>query len=115
MCRVNARTAKLLRRYSTLSGEPIAAVKREWKGSTPSERRDARQAMLAGLWAGKVRAWQKRMEYIQKQAADALKVPFETYRDWCDGDHEPHKIAREAITQLMAKLEAEKIKNDSHR
>ncbi len=64
--------------------------------------------MLSGLWGGKVRDWQKRCGLIQKEAANQLLVPFETYRDWCDGDGEPHDLSKFEIERRMKEIEDSK-------
>lgn len=104
---MNGRTAKLLRKYALNSDEPLATVKREWY-STPHNKRGAvRAAMRSGLWAGTLRRWQLSVNLVQKQAAEKLEVPFETYRDWCDGDCEPSKLARAEIERRMERISDE--------
>lgn len=102
---MNQRTVKLLRRFAIESGESFKTLKVQWHKTPRSRRAEVRAAMVAGLWAGKLRAWQKRCDLIQKEAADKLGVKFESYRDWCDGDGEPSKFARIEIERRMKAIE----------
>ena len=62
--------------------------------------------MMAGLWGGKLRAWQKRHGLYQKEAAEILGCPLQTYKDWCDGDSEPSKVSRNWIEHQMRQHDA---------
>lgn len=102
---MNQRTSKLLRKVANESGESIIKIKREWHSTPRLKRGEVRASMIAGLWAGKLREWQKRCNLIQKQAADKLEVKFETYRDWHDGDGEPSALARIEVERRMKAIE----------
>lgn len=99
---MNQRTSRLLQKYSTQSKQPLAQLKREWHDTPTKQRGKVRAQIVAALWGGKVRAWQKRHSLIRKEAAEVLGVAFETYRDWCDGDGEPNKLAKEMVEWRMA-------------
>lgn len=107
---MNQRTAKLSQKKATKSGESIKQLKREWQKTPKSKRGELRKAIISGLWAGKVREWQTRIKKIQKEAAQLLDVPFETYRDWCDGDSEPSKMGMLEVERRMREIEEEEMK-----
>lgn len=102
---MNGRTARLLSRYATQTGKSLKAVKREWHSTKTKQRGEVRRLMISGMWSATLRAWQKRMGWIQKEAADKLGVAFETYRNWVDADAIPRREAQLEIERRMRQLE----------
>lgn len=60
---------------------------------------------LKSGWAQFIRAWRKSKNLYAKQAADAISVPFDTYRGWEEGKHEPHPLTRLEIERRMKAAE----------
>lgn len=48
-----------------------------------------------------VKAWRKRADLVQKQAADVLGVKLRSYQNWEQGSHVPLPIAQETLRRRM--------------
>ena len=44
--------------------------------------------------------WRKKSQLIQKEAADKLGIPFETFRNWEYGKNEPCKFVKTKIREV---------------
>jgi transcriptional regulator with XRE-family HTH domain len=51
----------------------------------------------------RLRAWRKSKKWLQKQAADALKVSLDTYRAWEYNNGSPHESPSMAEIQQRMK------------
>jgi DNA-binding transcriptional regulator YiaG len=98
---MNARISKLLRSYARITEQPLSKVKREWL-ITPSDKRgEVADVMRCGVWSSQLRGWRKKCDLIQKEAADRLNVPIDTYRGWESMNSTPPKFVRMALERLM--------------
>jgi transcriptional regulator with XRE-family HTH domain len=59
-----------------------------------------------GNFGDELRAWRKKREWLQKQAADALEVPLETYRAWEYNKSAPNKSP--SMAEILTRMESSK-------
>jgi DNA-binding XRE family transcriptional regulator len=105
---VNAKVSKLLKSYSRCTGEPLNDVKREWN-STPRNKRGAvRLSMESGIWSNQLRDWRKLHSLQQKEAADALTCPYDTYRSWESMKRTPPRFVQISLTHYMRAYQPKK-------
>lgn len=98
---MNAKVFKLLRSYSRCSEIELTKVKQEWLSTPRSERGKVRTTMESGIWSNQLRDWQKQHGLLQKQAADKLNVPEDTYRGWMSMKRTPARHVRIALLTMM--------------
>lgn len=79
---MNGKTAKAIRRLATLKGLPYHAAKELWKRTPKPVRAVYRRQILKDIhdFAFNLKRW--RGHRTQKEAAFALCVSFDTYRNW---------------------------------
>ena len=53
-----------------------------------------------------LKQWRMAHNWLQKQAADALNVSIDTYRQWEQGQMEPHDTPSK--TEILVRMEAMK-------
>lgn len=105
---MNAKTAKLIRRFARVSGENYRTLKSRWNSESAPRRAEVRVQMEAQVWSTRCHEWRERMGVIAKEAADRLDVPFDTYRGWEKGAT-PARFVRNEISKRMGELLEEKL------
>lgn len=98
---MNGRTARALRKFATITGLPYSEAKHYWNRSPRNVRATYRKQVLEeiGKFSEQLKMW--RGELTQKEAADKLGVPFETYRGWEYKKHFPSLLARAEVERRL--------------
>jgi len=99
---MNGKTAKAIRRFAALKGLPYANAKLLWKKTPRPVRAIYRHQIIQEIhdFAHQLKRW--RGHLTQKQAADKLDVPFDTYRNWEYRKNTPVSIVRLEIIKRMS-------------
>ena len=98
---MNQRTAKLLRRYSRSTGQPLKDAKREWLTTSKDKRGDVRAEMESRLWELEVKQFMAKWKLSGREAAGHLNVPYDTWRKWTSAQNIPSKFALIALRIAM--------------
>ncbi len=102
---MNGKTAKAIRRFATKLGLPYAEAKKKWKQTPWPIRHIYRQQILQEIrdFAFRLKRW--RGHKTQKEAADLLGVPFDTYVNWEYSRNYPSGPTLAEIERRMAQKE----------
>jgi DNA-binding transcriptional regulator YiaG len=106
---MNQKTAKLLRKFSRISGETLPNIKRRWLASPPKRRSEVRAQMKSSLWQTKCGEWREKMGLELKNVPDVLPIPLDTWKNWEYGRNTPGRWVRQHISDLMEKAWKEKL------
>lgn len=98
---MNQKTAKLLRKFSRVSGETLPNIKRRWLSSPPKRRAQVRTQMISSLWQTTCQEWREKMGLELKNVPDVIPVPLDTWKNWEYGRNTPSKIARDSVMYFM--------------
>lgn len=99
---MNQKTAKLLRKFSRVSGETLPNIKRRWLQSPPKRRAEVRVQMVSALWQTTCKEWREKMGLELKNVPDVIpEVPLDTWKNWEYGRNTPTKIVRDSVMFLM--------------
>jgi len=96
---MNAEAVRALRHYARATGQDERKVRRLYD-RTPKNHREAMLVdMRASMFSEELFHW--RGELTQKEAADILDTPLQTYRNWEQGENTPNRHAVKLLRQIM--------------
>lgn len=107
---MNQKTAKLIRKRASLEGHSYQASKKAWNDIPKPERADVRAQLKDRVeslapdksFRARLVNWRFRHGLRQKEAADILLTPFDTYRNWEYGTIPSEPALREIERRMEA-------------